>query len=425
MTRPRYVVIVPDGAGDSYRVAGQSPLAAAHTPYMDFVAREGVSGLMRTLYPDLPRESLVAQLGMLGWSPHRYYPGGRASCELLALEGTHLDEGDLAFRANLVRMEGSVLVSYNADFIESREAARLVDRLSAELGQAFPDFEIRHSSDFRTVLVVRGAKVHPGQIRCPEPHESQGLDFDPGALVAGTDTAGEVVAHRVNDYLECASRLLIGERANALFPWSPSSSLRLPSFAENTGFHGPAAVVGAMDFLCGMAAAGGMDFRRVGNGRPDTDYAGKGAMTVQLLEEGYELVFVHVNAPDEAAHMHDVALKIRCLERLDVEVVRQVVEYFLAHPTELGGVMVLPDHYTNSSPEFTGARRAAVHSLDPVPFALWNGRERDVVERFDEDAAAEGRYAATGLNHLDLLATLGAMRPGGRAAPEAVIATRR
>ena len=126
------------------------------------------------------------------------------------------------------------------------------------------------------------------------------------------------------------------------------------------------------------------------------------------------MVFVHVNAPDEAAHMHDVALKIECLERLDAGVVRPVVEYFLARPAEMGGVMILPDHYTNSSTEFAGARRMAVHSLDPVPFALWNGRERDAVERFGEDAAADGRYAAAGLSHLDLLATLGAVRPGWR-----------
>jgi 2,3-bisphosphoglycerate-independent phosphoglycerate mutase len=86
-----------------------------------------------------------------------------------------------------------------------------------------------------------------------------------------------------------------------------------------------------------------------------------------------------------------------------------VVEHFRAHPDTLGGVMVVPDHYTNSSPELSGSRRAQVHSMDPVPFALWNGRDRDAVERFGEEPALGGRYASAGLTHLDLLALLGAV----------------
>ena len=409
MSARRYVVVVPDGGGDRHRVGGLSPMEAAHTPYMDFLAREGVSGLMRTLYPDLPRESLVAQLGMLGWEPHRYYPGGRASCELLALNGMQLDEGDLAFRANLVRMEGRTLASYNADYIGNAEGAAVVERLRAALGDAFPDVEVRHNSDFRTVLVLRGARVHPGQLSCAEPHESQGMQFDLDRLVRGKDVAGHRVAARVNAFLREAARALADEPANALFPWSASLPLRLPSFRSNTGFPGPAGVVGAMDFLCGIARAGGMEFRKVGDGRPGTDYAGKGEMAVRLLEEGYELVYVHVNAPDEAAHMGDVELKIRCLERIDAEVLRPVVEYFLARPEELGGVVVVPDHYTNSSPELSGVQRCQVHSMDPVPFALWNGRDRDAVTRFGESPATGGRYADAGLDHLSLLSLIGAV----------------
>lgn len=55
MTRRARVVVVPDGASDRHRVGGRSPLELARTPYMDQVARDGVSGRMRTLYPDLPR----------------------------------------------------------------------------------------------------------------------------------------------------------------------------------------------------------------------------------------------------------------------------------------------------------------------------------------------------------------------------------
>lgn len=408
--RRRYVLVVPDGAADLLRTPAGSPLAAAHTPYMDFVAREGVSGLMTTLYPELPKESLVAQMGMLGWDPREHYPGGRASCELLALDGVRLGEDDLAFRANLARVEGRTLVSYNADFILTEEAAPLVERVNRALGAEFPDFELRLASDFRAALVLRGAGIRPAQIRCAEPHESHGVEFPPGSAVRGRDAAGEAVASRLSRYMERAREVLAGERANAIFPWSPSTALRLPSFRERSGFTGRAAVVGAMDFLCGLARAGGMEFHHVGNGRPDTDFAAKGRKTVELLEDGCEVVVCHVNAPDEASHMQDLELKIRTIERTDAEVVGPVVEFFRKRPEELGGVMVVPDHYTNCSPDAGPVARSSVHSLHAVPFSLWNGRDRDAVSRFGEDAAVHGALAGAGLTHLDLLAVLGGRR---------------
>lgn len=404
--RRRYVLVVPDGAADLLRTPAGSPLEAARTPYMDFVAREGVSGLMTTLYQELPRESLVAQMGMLGWDPREHYPGGRASCELLALDGVRLGEGDLAFRANLARTEGRTLVSYNADFILTEEAAPLVERVNRALGQEFPDFELRLASDFRAALVIRGAGIRPSQIWCAEPHESHGVEFPPGSAVRGRDAAGAVVAARLSRYTERVRTVLEGQRANAVFPWSPSTALRLPGFRERSGFTGRAAVVGAMDFLCGLARAGGMEFYKVGNGRPDTDFTAKGRKTVELLDSGCEVVVCHINAPDEAAHMQDTDLKIHCIEQTDSEVVGPVVEYFRARPEELGGVMIVPDHYTNCSPDAGPVARSSVHSLHPVPFSLWNGRDRDPVASFGEDAAVEGALAGAGLTHLDLLAVL-------------------
>src|SRR6185436_9026069 len=138
----KYVLIIPDGAGDTYRLFGRSPLAVARTPHMDFLAREGVCGLMQTLYDDLPKESIVAQLGMLGWDPHRHYPHGRASCELLALEDVALNEEDLAFRANMVCMENGTLVSYSADCIPTDQSRPLVDLINQEMKRNFADFEL-------------------------------------------------------------------------------------------------------------------------------------------------------------------------------------------------------------------------------------------------------------------------------------------
>jgi 2,3-bisphosphoglycerate-independent phosphoglycerate mutase len=405
----QHVIFVPDGAADRSRAQGCSPLAGARIPYCDFLAREGVVGRMQTLYPDLPKESMVAQLGMLGWDPRRFYPHGRASCELLALGQPPLGARDLAFRANLVSVAGGRLASYSADLIASAAAAPLAGLIAGELRPEFPDFELRHHADFRNTLVVRDAGVEPRLLACPEPHENQGMEVAFDRLVSGRDGSSSRLAARLNRYLVRAAEILAGQRANAIWPWSPSRAFALPPFAAVTGCRGRVAIVGFMDFLAGIALAGGIEFVRAGNGRPDTDYAGKGARVIELLEAGCELVFCHVNGPDEASHLGDRALKVASLEAFDRFTVGPVVEWFKRRPERLGGVAVAPDHYTNHAPS---GGRADAHSLDPVPFAIWNGCDRDAVDAFDEDSARLGRFGCLPIRHLELLGLLG-VAPAG------------
>jgi len=397
------VLIVPDGAADSNRERGGSPLNVACTPNMDFIAREGVCGLVQTLYPDLPRESMVAQLGMLGWDPRVYYPRGRASAELLASHGIALNGNDLAFRANFVRMNANMLESYNANYISSENASALISRLSARLAKEFPEFELYHSSDFRSTLVLRDVRVDPRDLVCFEPHENEGREFLPGQLIFGVTKDAVRLAARINHYLAEAATVLGNSQANGLFPWSASRSLQLASFREVTTIAEPAAIVGFMDFLKGIAKAGDMDFFQVGNGRPETDYRAKGEKVVELLEKGFAFVMCHINGPDEASHMRDLDGKIECLERIDQWIVGPVLRYFRQHVNEIGGVLIAPDHYSNIY-AYDG-KRSDIHSSHRVPFAVWNNRDRDECVRFDETEALRGRYSE-GISHLDLLPLL-------------------
>jgi 2,3-bisphosphoglycerate-independent phosphoglycerate mutase len=407
----KHVLIIPDGAPDVYREQGRSPLRLADVRNADFIARSGVSGLMQTQYAELSKGSIVAQLGMLGWDPRRYYPHGRASCELLAHGEVNLKSDDLVFRANLVTMEGRKLVSYNAHYVLSEQAAPLVTRINAVTRERFPSFELYHNLDFRNTLVIRGAGVDPRLFLCAEPHDSEGLEFDLDRLVKLKNGDAGGLGAQINEYLACANQSLAGEAANMLFPWSASAPLNLPLFADHTGFQGKVGIVGCLDFLHGIARSGGMDFFKVGNGSPHTDYASKGAKVIELLAEGYPLVVCHVNGPDEASHMGDLALKISSIEAIDRHILEPLVQYFRDHPEELGGLMIAPDHYTNFAFAGSHLSRGEAHSLHPVPFALWNGREQDAVTHYGEDAAREGLYGATPVSHLDLLGILGVMAP--------------
>ena len=405
----QFILVIPDGAGDIHRIEGRSPLAEASIPNWDRLAAEGVCGLMQTLYDDLPRGSIVAQLGMLGWNPYFYSGHGRAAWELLALSDVELSPDDLVLRANLVQMRERRLISYNAGFILTEAAKLLVERVNAVLGPEFPEIELHHNCDFRNSLVLRNAGIDPALLVCPEPHDHEGTEFDIVRLIAGRDSGSEAVAARLNRYLVRAAKVLADEPANMIFPWSASRSITLPAFRENTGFKGRSAIVGCMDFLKGIAKAGGIDFFKVGNGRPDTDYAAKGAKVLELLDEGYSFVVCHINSPDEAAHMHDREMKIQCIEAIDRHVLGPIAEYLRSHREKIGGLMVAPDHYTNL---LLGPVRADAHSLHPVPFVIWNGRDCDGVSRFDEDSVREGRFGASPVNHLDLLQILGVVRRG-------------
>lgn len=399
-------MVIPDGAADLARRDGRSPLHLAHTEAADFLARHGVCGRARTLVPDLPRESLVAQLGMLGWDPYEHYPHGRASAEFLAVNGGRLRDGDLAFRANLCLFSDDVLVSYSAEYIESAEAEPLLEKIKRSVIPNFESFEIYHNEDFRNTLVIRDCGIDPRELTGPKPHNSHGERIDLGGLLTGRHPASRELAERINRFLVRVAEVLDGERANALFPWSPSQCFRLPPFAAHSGFAGRAAVVARMDFLHGVARAGGLEFFGLGTGRPATDFAGKGAKVVELLDEGYEFVLCHVNAPDEASHLGDMDLKIETVEQIDRHVLTPVVEYFRRRPDELGGVLVIPDHYTNVDGGSRAQRRMEVHSLHPVPFALWNGVDRDEVAIFSEDAVLEGRFGEHPVDRLELLPLL-------------------
>jgi 2,3-bisphosphoglycerate-independent phosphoglycerate mutase len=403
----KYVLIVMDGAGDVYRDQnGRSPLGIAEIPYIDKIARKGICGKSHTLFEGLPKESLVAQLGMFGWDPFKYYPYGRASAELLASGGLDIGEDDLAFRANFVSIKDGRLVSYNANYISDEKASALVETVNRYLGERFPDIQFYHNSDFRNTLVFRGVGLHPEEFTCLEPHENVNNPVDPDQLVGSRKKENKAAADYLNAYLRQARKILIGEEANAMMPWSASRAFRLPDFKTHTGFNGKAGIVGAMDFLKGIAIAGQLDFFKVGTGKPRTDFYGKGRKVIEMLTSGYDLVICHINAPDEASHMQSLEMKIESLENIDRYVVRPVYEYFMGHVTELGGVMVIPDHFTNVFCNVNGEKRIASHSLDPVPFAVWNNEYCDATVEFTEDEADKGIFGKVPVPSLVLMQLL-------------------
>ena len=167
---------------------------------------------------------------------------------------------------------------------------------------------------------------------------------------------------------------------NMIWPWGGGRKPQLPMFKEKFGVE--AAVISAVDLVKGIGLYAGMKVVDVpgATGLYDTNYEGKAEFAVKALKD-HDLVFVHVEAPDEAGHSRDYELKVRTIEDLD----KRLIGHLLDNLKEECAVAVLPDHPTPI--------KIGTHTRDPVPFAVYSPSiSPDNVEKFDEFSAQKGKF---------------------------------
>jgi len=347
------VLLVPDGMADEPQAAlgGKTPLEAAETPVMDALARGGTCGLARTVPDGMPPGSDVANLAVLGYDPAAVF-SGRSPLEAASI-GVELGPDDVSYRLNLVTVAGGLMKDNTAGHIGNDEARRCIEALQAELGSGSCEFYVGVS--YRHLFVWRGGAVVP----CTPPHDI--LDQPvaghlPGeqAGVAGQGSpAAELTAlqERASEVLE---RVRPGTSA---WLWGEGTAPKISPFREHFGLSG--AVVGAVDLVRGIGRLAGLDVIDVpgATGGLDTDYGAK-ARAALLALETHDLVWIHVEAPDEAGHMGDLREKIRAIERVDAEVLAPIMAAHGQRP----GVLVVPDHLTPV--------RTRTHAAGPVPFVI-------------------------------------------------------
>jgi 2,3-bisphosphoglycerate-independent phosphoglycerate mutase len=387
------IIILGDGMSDFPVAAlhGRTPLQAARKPHIDRIAREGRMGMFETVPAGMPKGSEVANLSVLGYDPVKTY-NGRAVLEAANM-GVALEKTDVAFRLNLCCVENGRMKNHSAGHITSEEGAQIIHTLQSELGSdsgAMPvDFHAGVS--YRHLLVLRGADASP-KVRCAPPHDHVGgrvADLLPAAEEAGAKATEAVLRGLMakadgilKDHPVNRKRISEGkDPANAIWPWSPGRKPKMETLQERFGVRG--AVISAVDLIMGLGRYAGMDVIRVpgATGLWDTNYEGKAAACLQALRD-HDLVYVHVEATDEAGHARDLDLKIKCIEMLDERLVRPVLEGVERNGVETS-IAVLPDHPT---PVSTG-----IHSGDPVPVAVrFPGRPADQTTAFDEEQAKRG-----------------------------------
>lgn len=358
----KYLVLVPDGAADypDPDRGGMTPLQAAHIPHMDALAAGGICGLAITLPEGLPAGSDVANFSIMGYDPRVYYTG-RGPLEAASL-GVELAPEDVAFRCNLVTVSAGRLEDYSAGHITTNEARGLISTLQRELGGDGISFHTGVS--YRHLLVLRGLEFL--EARCCPPHDVVGSPLEevlPAGEGAGLlrqlmmDAAAILESHPINEGRKRSGL----PPANMIWPWGQGRPPCLPSVKERYGISG--AVITAVDLIKGLGMVAGMEVVEVpgATGYYDTDYGAKGEYAAKSLEEK-DLVFVHIEAPDEAGHEGKWEEKVKALEMIDSLVLGKILERAERNEMSLR-VLLLPDHPT--------PLKVRTHTRDPVPFALY------------------------------------------------------
>ena len=356
---------------------------------MDRLARMGRTGMLRTVADGFHPGSEVANMSVLGYDLNEVYEG-RGVLEAANI-GVDLAPDEIAARCNLVCIEGDILKNHSSGHITTEEADVLIQYLQEHLGDERVRF--RTGVQYRHLLVIkRGDK----RLHCTPPHDVPLQPFRPLMVKAEVPEA-QATADLVNDLILRSQQLLAGhplnktrvaagkDPANSIWPWSFGNRPNMRPLSAMYPQIQRGSVISAVDLINGIGHYAGL--RRIAvegaTGLYDTNYENKAAAAIEALKTD-DLVYLHIEASDEAGHEGDVALKLRTIENLDRRAVGLILDA-LEQWNEPVTIAILPDHPTPC------AHRT--HTAEPVPFLIYRpGIAPDGVQTFDEVACQQGAY---------------------------------
>ncbi len=395
----KYVILQGDGMADYPldQLGGKTPLEVAATPNMDWLASHGVFGLAHTIPEGFPPGSDVGNMSILGYDPALYHTG-RSPLEAASM-GVTLGLKDIAFRCNFVTLkkagDDSIMEDFTAGHIPSEEASEIIRDLNRQLGEN--GIEFHPGVSYRNLMVWRGGME--GMNTTP-PHditdqkvatylpEGEGAD----RLCKLMKSSEALLAqHPVNRRREKKGK----KRATTIWLWGQGRAPKLPTLKARFGIDG--GVIAAVDIINGLGVYAGLERIPVPGitGYLDTNFKGKGEYGLRTLEQK-DLVFVHVEAPDEAGHMGDAEKKIQAIEDFDEKVVGTMLRGMDRWPE--WKILLLPDHPTSTA--------LKTHVADPVPFVLFSSGEKDKPKSFgfnETDAKKSGIVAQNAFQLMEAL----------------------
>ena len=384
----KYVVIIGDGMAD-YKIdalGGKTPLQVANKPRMDYMARHGTVGFAHNVPVGMVPESDTANLAVMGYDPFKYSKG-RSPLEAVSM-GIDMKPNETAFRINTVALtDGEVfekqrILDHSADEVSTEESTQLIETLQKELGDEFrtyyPGVSYRHCLIWKDAPELCANYTRPHDILgCViEDYIPQGEVGKPYLEIM--KKSYEILKnHPVN--IERKKKGLLP--ANSLWIWGPGKKPQLASFEEKFGKK--ATVISAVDLIKGIGLCAGMDVIDVegATGNINTNFEGKAKAAVDALKNGSDLVYVHVEAPDECGHRAEISNKVKSIEYIDSKVIAYI-EDELKKMGEDYKFLILPDHPTPIA--------LRTHTLDAVPYIMYSSKHE-----LESDALAYDEFFGT------------------------------
>ncbi|MGN0292144.1 MAG: cofactor-independent phosphoglycerate mutase [Lachnospiraceae bacterium] len=381
----KYIVVLGDGMADEpiAELGDKTPLEYAKTPMMDSLAMRGEIGMVHTIPDGMKPGSDTANLSVLGYNPRKYY-SGRSPLEALSI-GVPMKETDIALRCNIVTLseeeenyEDRTIIDHSSDEISTEDAAVLLEAVRKELETDIYHYYV--GTSYRHLLIWDKGEV----VDLVQPHDILGQKI--GDKLPENQDLREMMKKSydilVNHPINIERKKKGLHPANSCWFWGAGTKPSLSSFEEKTDKKG--AMISAVDLLKGIAVGASMKVITVegANGGLHTNYEGKAEAAVKVLtEDGYDFVYVHVEAPDEMGHQGSVEKKVKAIENLDERVICPIVQG-LNDAGEEYRLLVLPDHPTPIS--------IRTHTADNVPYLLYDSRkEANQSWHYNEKEAAK------------------------------------
>lgn len=366
----KYLVLLLDGMAD-YPVPeldGKTPMEVANKPNIDFLAKNGEVGLCKTVADGLKPGSDVANLSVLGYDPAVCYTG-RSPLEAASI-GIELKPTDVAMRCNLVTLSDEenfadkTMVDYCADDISTEEAEKIIAFVEEKLGNDI--YKFYSGVSYRHCLVIQNGTTKLGTMT--PPHDISGRVIKD--YLSSADAAQPLLELMkksydiLKDHPVNLERIKRGKRpANSIWLWGEGRKPSLEDFKTKNGISG--GIVSAVDLLRGIGKCANMSVPIVegATGYIDTDFTAKKDAAIKLFDNGCDLVYIHMEAPDECGHRAEVQNKIRSIELIDEKVVGPMLDYLKGSKHK---VLVMPDHPTPLT--------LKTHVSDPVPYVLYDSQ---------------------------------------------------
>lgn len=376
----KYIVLIPDGAADwpLEERGGKTCLELAHKPNLDAMAREGYVGLTNTVPEGMEPSSACACMSIMGYDPQIYF-SGRGPIEAKSL-GIELADDEVAFRCNTIAVRDGRMWSFNAGHITDSESHPIIESLNTHLGNERIHFH--PGVGYRHICTIKNGATCVDAV-CTPPHD---IPDKPIAEFLPHSSGSELLL----DLMERSKQILESHPVNtqrrsqgktpASMIWLFWGGKRVPDFpAFHDQFGLKAAMTSGVGLLEGLAELTGMAVLKIPGvtDNIDNDYAAQGEGALRALED-YDIVFVHIEAPDESGHEGLIDEKIKSIEQID----KLIVSRLRSWKGDDLRVLVMPDHPTPI--------KTKTHAPDPVPFVLWGpGFESNGTSSFSEYFAKE------------------------------------